>query len=65
MFIIDNKFKLGQMVYLKTDIDHIKRIVTQIVVEETGLRYMLSCGVLFSFHYETEIEETSIYEEAK
>ena len=57
--VIDNIFDLGQIVYLTTDNDQRRRIVTQIKVCYIGIIYQLSCGTSFSDHYECEISETS------
>ena len=59
MMVIDNLFSLGDTVYLTTDNDQRRRIVTQIKVTPSGLLYNLSCGTCNSDHYECEISETS------
>lgn len=55
MMVIDNLFDLGSIVYLKTDSDQKERIVCQITIATTGIRYMLCCGVAESWHYEFEM----------
>jgi len=53
---IDNKFSLGEIVYLVTDNDQLKRIVTAIIVcNNNALLYELSCGKDASKHYDYEI----------
>lgn len=42
--IIDNKFELGQFVYVITDPDQYKRIVTGIIVNP-GVQIMYECSV--------------------
>lgn len=55
--IIDNKFNIGQLVYLKTDPDHLARVVCRFTVAPTGITYALNCGSLESFHFDFEITE--------
>lgn len=55
MMVLDNKYELRQEVYLRTDMDQLKRIVTAITIRHTGLLYELSCGERNSSHYEFEI----------
>lgn len=60
MLIIENKFELGQIVYLKTDPDQQARQVTNITVlpgpkSGIALTYQLSHGHQASDHYEIEI----------
>jgi hypothetical protein len=51
------KYKIGQIVYLKTDERQLERIVTQIRITEHGHLYQLCEGVNESVHYEIEISE--------
>jgi hypothetical protein len=53
--VIDNAYELGQIVYLVTDSDQKRRVVTQIRVANNCLTYQLSCGTYDSCHYECEI----------
>lgn len=54
--IIENKYELRQEVYLKTDVDQKKRIVTAITVRPMGyIVYELSCGETLTNHIEIEI----------
>lgn len=59
--IINNKFDLGEKVYLKTDKDQSVRIVVRIQVGPMGLLYCLNQGTIESWHYDfemtTEIDE--------
>ena len=57
MKITDNKYEIGQLVYLKTDTEQFQRIVTAITLRETGIIYELSCGEKVSCNYEFEITE--------
>lgn len=56
--VISNLFSLGDFVYLKTDTEQVRRIVTGISVRPTGLIYELCAGEKTSSHYEFEISET-------
>lgn len=58
MMVIENKYKLGQTVYLKTDIEQLPRIVTAIVVNPGDLCYELTQGRDYSKHYDFEISKT-------
>lgn len=50
-------FNIGDYVYLKTDIDQRKRIVTGYTVRSNEVTYFLSLGEDESTHYELEISE--------
>lgn len=55
MKVIDNKFELGQIVYLKTDTDQRERIVTGFCIRQMGQSYELMQGNIGSWHYDFEI----------
>lgn len=48
-------FDIGDYVYLKTDIDQHKRIVTGYTVRFNEVTYLISLGEDESTHYELEI----------
>ena len=50
-------FNIGDYVYLKTDIDQYKRLVTGYTVRSHGIIYFLSLGEEESTHYELEISD--------
>lgn len=52
---LNNKFNLGDHVYLTTDPDQLRRIVIAIQVSLNGLLYLLACGDSSCWHYEIEI----------
>lgn len=57
--VIDNEFNIGDYVYLKTDEEQKKRIVTGIGIKSAGLLiYQVCCGVEYTDHYEFEMSET-------
>lgn len=54
--VIDNKFELGQIVYVVTDTEQLPRQVTEIQVKPGGtIVYELSCSVNTSVHYDFEL----------
>ena len=56
MMVIDNKFDIGQEVYLKTDTDQRMRIVSAIIVRPGNCySYELACGTDSRWHYDFEI----------
>ena len=58
---IDEKHKIGSVVYLLTDEDQLKRVVTGIVVRSGNyIEYELSCGIERSYHVETEISTSKV-----
>lgn len=58
---IDNKHSLGEVVYLLTDDEQLKRVVTSINIRSGGyIAYELSCGINTSYHVETEISKQRV-----
>ncbi len=55
MIILESQFNLGEFVYLKTDIDQFRRIITAISFREKGILYELSCGTIVSWNGASEI----------
>ena len=55
--VIDNIYKIKETVYLKTDKEQNKRIVSGIVVRDTHLVYYLRCGHDETSHYDYEISK--------
>lgn len=55
--VIENKFEIGQTVYLITDEDQKPRLVISIRVNKYDLIYELNSGTIGSFHYDFEISE--------
>lgn len=58
MMVVDNKFEIKQIVYLKTDTEQKPRIVTGIRVQKDDICYELSSGTDVSVNYDFEISET-------
>ena len=58
MMIVNNKYEIGDIVYLRTDIEQSPRVVTCIKVFMHGeLNYELAQGTIVSLHYEFEISK--------
>jgi len=56
MMVIDNKFEIGQLVYLKTDEEQKERMVVNIIIGPNDtLRYLLCLAAAETWHYEMEI----------
>lgn len=56
MMIIDNKYELGQMVFLKTDADQLEHMVTGITIRPNGFFiYSLTIDKLETEHFDIEI----------
>lgn len=54
--MIDHKFNFGDVVYLITDFDQYKHIVTGILSLQGGVhKYQLCCCDAISYHYEFEL----------
>jgi hypothetical protein len=55
MMVIENKFEIGAIVYLKTDKDQDARMVTEIIVGENYVGYTLTVGMSASTHSAIEL----------
>ena len=53
--LIQNKYEIGAIVFLKTDSEQLERIVTSIQVNPGELIYRLNCGAIETWHYEFEL----------
>lgn len=51
----ENKFKIEQVVYLKTDPELLPRIVTRYSVSKKDITYELALGGSTSWHFDFEI----------
>lgn len=52
---IFTQYDIGQIVYLKTDPEQLKRIITRIMISPEGVGYQLAHGSDASEHYDIEI----------
>jgi hypothetical protein len=61
--IIDNKYEIGQTVYLVTDCDQLERFVISIIVHPNNLlMYKLACAAdETTEHFEFEIADEKSY----
>lgn len=58
MMVIENKYEIGQMVYLITDSDQNARMIVSIEVFKIGeILYKINRGSDSSYHYDFEISE--------
>lgn len=57
MILVDAEHNIGDVVYLKTDIDQHKRLVTGLYIRKNNTAYMLSFGSYESTHYDFEISK--------
>ena len=51
------KYNIGDSVYLKTCTDQYERIVTAILIRQSGIMYSLSQACNESYHYDFEISK--------
>jgi hypothetical protein len=56
-FVVNNKYCIGDLVYLKTDKEQSPRIVFCIKVTQTDVLYEVACGTLTSAHYDFELSK--------
>lgn len=55
--MIDNRFDIGQLIYIKTDPEQNQRIVTGVCVRPNSILYEVSFGASSSSHYDFELSE--------
>ena len=55
--ILESKYNFGDTLYLKTDEEQKRRLLTDININLNGVRYGLCCGTSLTWHYEIEISE--------
>lgn len=56
MIVVDNKYNFGDIVFLKTDIEQMPRIITAIIFcPASDILYEVTCGTVVSRHYDFEI----------
>ena len=53
--LVENKYNIGDVVFLLTDIDQVKRIITGIIIRPNSILYYVSCGSAETLHYDLEI----------
>lgn len=61
MMLVDNKYNIGDIVYLITDEDSFPRIVNGIQLSpNNGILYRLACGTNETWHYDFEMSTEKI-----
>lgn len=55
MITVDNRFDIGETVYLKTDRDQLPRIVFAFIVSQKEIIYRIASGRDISDHYNFEL----------
>lgn len=53
--LLDNKYEIGDTVYLKTDTEQIPRLIYCFVVYRNETLYKVACGTETSEHYDFEL----------
>lgn len=53
--ILDNKYEIGETVYLVTDPEQIPRMIYCFLVFRNEILYKVACGVTSSDHYDFEL----------
>lgn len=59
MITVDNKYNIGDVVFLKTDPEQKERLVFALEVTARDTLYKLACGTEISthYHFETQTEK--------
>jgi hypothetical protein len=58
IMVVNNQFELGSIVYLKTDLLQLPRIITGIqICADGGMLYKCAQGQDVDWHYEVELSE--------
>lgn len=52
--MVESKYNLGDIVYLKTDKEQSQRMITSIAIRPMGCTYELSLSTTVSWHYDFE-----------
>lgn len=59
--LIENKYSIGDIVYLITDVEQIPRMVFCYVVYKNELVYKVCAGTVMSEHYDFELSPDKVY----
>jgi hypothetical protein len=54
------KYDFGDIVYLKTDIEQLPRMITGFILRQKSISYYCSCGTIESAHYDYELTSERI-----
>ena len=55
---IQTKYKIGDIVFLITDIGQLPRMITGMLIRPSGVSFYLSNSITESHHYQTEFTRT-------
>lgn len=55
---IKSEYEYGDIVYLRTDVEQLPRIVIGINARQAGVRVVITCGTQDSEHYPFELSKT-------
>lgn len=58
MINIDNKFDIGQPVYLVTEVEQDEHLVCALKITQNEILYIVTCGTEVSTHYDFELSAT-------
>jgi hypothetical protein len=58
--VIENNFNIGDMVYLKHDIEQLPRMIIEIRIRMYDIIYEVQSGVEISAHHDFEISKSKI-----
>lgn len=62
MIVVEPKYNIGEIVYIKTDVEQHQRIVTALVIcPANDILYELTCGIVASKHYDFELTTEKNY----
>ncbi|MBA4155070.1 MAG: hypothetical protein C0512_12085 [Flavobacterium sp.] len=54
---IENNFEIGQIVYLKHDVEQKPRMITEIRIRKYNIVYEVSCGTDYSVNKDFELSK--------
>ena len=55
--LIDNKFDIGDKLYIITDDEQKERMINGIQINPHGIIYRLGCGINDTWHYDFELNK--------
>lgn len=55
--MVKSEYKIGDIVFLITDVDQFARIITGILIRPDGIRYYISNATQETIHFELELSK--------
>jgi hypothetical protein len=55
MMFVESKYNIGDIIYLKTDVEQVPRMVVSIWIRPNGVTYEVVSGVTSSWHFDVEL----------